>query len=111
MEGKTLPTEKAHAEFSLAFVLITAKGIKYYQKLSEEDKNKLVAVIIASGGAGLSIAGIIEVISVLGIVGGLSAAGITSGLAAVGAIIGGGMAAGIAIVSAIPVLIGGVLVL
>lgn len=42
-----------------------------------------------------------------GTVAGLSAAGITSGLAAAGAIVGGGMAAGIAVLAAPAVILGG----
>ncbi len=109
MRGKTIPTKVAHAEFSIAFILITAKGMKYYLNLSKEDKDKLVSKIIAGGGSVLSIGAMIALISEVGIVAGLSAAGITSGLAAIGAIVGGGMIAGVAIVATIPLLVGSAL--
>lgn len=54
-----------------------------------------------AGAAGGSVAGVAAV-SAAGSVAGLSAAGITSGLAAIGATVGGGMAAGSAIVIAGP---------
>ncbi len=108
MKGKTFPSEVAYAEFSLAFILITAKGLDYYVKLNQEDKEKIVAKLVAAGGSTLSIGGMIGLISSMGFAG-LSAAGITSGLAAIGAVIGGGMLSGIAIVAAAPLLIGGAL--
>ncbi len=109
MEGKTFPTERAHAEFSLAFILITGKSMKYYLNLEDKDKEELVNTIMAGGGSVLSIGAMIALISKLGIVSGLSAAGVTSGLAAIGAIVGGGMVAGIAIMAAVPLLVGGAL--
>ncbi len=111
MEGETFPTERAYAEFSLAFILITGKSMKYYLNLEDKDKDKeeLVAKIMAGGGSVLSIGAMIALISEVGIVAGLSAAGVTSGLAAIGAIVGGGMVAGLAIIAAVPLLVGGAL--
>ena len=60
------------------------------------------ALGVGSGGA-IGFAALYLVGSVVG----LSAAGITSGLAAAGAIIGGGMAAGIAVLAAPAVVVGG----
>lgn len=54
-------------------------------------------------GAAAGTAGGIAAISAAGTTAGLSAAGITSGLAAIGGTVGGGMAAGTAIVAAAPV--------
>jgi len=54
-----------------------------------------------AGVAGGSAAGVATV-SAVGVTAGLSAAGIRSGLAAIGAVVGGGMAAGSAIVVAAP---------
>jgi hypothetical protein len=54
-------------------------------------------------GAAAGTAGGVAAISVAGTTAGLSAAGITSGLAAIGGTVGGGMAAGTAVVAAAPV--------
>jgi hypothetical protein len=54
-------------------------------------------------GAGVGTAGGIAAVSVSGATAGLGGAGITSGLAAIGSMVGGGMAAGVAITSAVPV--------
>ena len=59
------------------------------------------AATYASAAAGT--AGGVAVISAAGTTAGLSAAGVTSGLAAIGGTVGGGMAAGTAVVAAAPV--------
>ena len=51
-------------------------------------------------------AGAVGTVAAAGSVAGLGAAGITSGLAAVGSVVGGGMAAGLAVTAAAPVAIG-----
>lgn len=107
--GKSFPTERAYAEFSIFFAVVEGKSFDAYKKMNQKDKNDLVAKIIAGGGSITSIGGVIALISASGVVAGLSAVGITSGLAAVGAVVGGGMLAGIAVVAAIPVAIGGIL--
>ncbi len=87
-------------------------GYKDYKKLSEADKEKISEAIGVVGGGGLGVGVSLAAVSALGAVSGLSAAGITSGLAALGALVGGGMAAGIAVAGAIPlvVAVGGYLV-
>lgn len=67
-------------------------------KFSDDDKAKVSAGV--SGTAG--VAGSVGAVSVAGTVAGLSAPGITSGLAAIGALVGGGMAAGLAVTAAAP---------
>lgn len=56
---------------------------------------------IAGGVVGAT--GAVVTVSAVGTVSGLSAAGITSGLAAIGTVIGGGMAAGVAVLAFAPV--------
>lgn len=67
-------------------------------------KNELIATgtgaIIGTGAVGTSVI-------YGGAVVGTSAAGLTSGLAAVGSVVGGGMAAGIGVVCAAPILAAG----
>jgi hypothetical protein len=60
----------------------------------------------AVAGAALGGAGAIGAVAAAGPVAGLGAIGITSGLAAVGSVIGGGMAAGLVLVAAAPVVTG-----
>lgn len=64
---------------------------------------------IGAASAGLAVGGIagVGLLSAMGTVAGLSAAGITSGLAAAGALIGGGMVAGIGVLAAPAVILGG----
>ncbi|MFY0311302.1 hypothetical protein ACFMBG_15535 [Leisingera sp. D0M16] len=69
-----------------------------------KDNKDLATASGAIVGGGAAIAGI----SQLGAVTGLGATGITSGLATFGAFVGGGMASGLALTAAAPVL-GGVL--
>lgn len=71
--------------------------------LSENDRvaRRVGRASSAVGAAGGTAAGV-GVVSVAGVTAGLSGAGITSGLAAIGATVGGGMAAGSAIVIAGP---------
>jgi len=63
---------------------------------------------IGAAGAGLAVGGIagVGLLGTLGVAG-LGAAGITSGLATAGAIIGGGMVAGIGVLAAPAVILGG----
>jgi hypothetical protein len=73
-----------------------------------EDKRSddLGATVSAGVGAAAGTSGAIAAVAAGGPVFGLGAAGITSGLAAVGSIVGGGMAAGLCIVAAAPILAG-----
>jgi hypothetical protein len=67
----------------------------------EKDAAKVGAVGAAAGAAGS-----VSTVAAVGAVGGLGAAGITSGLATVGSVVGGGMAAGLAVTAAAPIAIG-----
>jgi len=59
------------------------------------------------GGAAAGAGGAVTAVSTLGSVAGLGAAGITSGLATIGGVVGGGMAAGLLVVAAAPILAAG----
>ncbi len=87
-----------------AAVLMNNTVLKDNENLSKKERN---ARKIGRGssyvGAGAATAGGIATISAAGTTAGLSAAGISSGLAAIGTTVGGGMAAGTAIVAAAPV--------
>ena len=103
-----LPTEKEYAEIVIAMTIIEAKGWDYWISMSSEKKSELAAKFVAAGGSTMTIGGMIAVISACGFPG-LSAAGIASGLATIGSLVGGGMVAGIAVCSAAPIVVGGVL--
>ncbi len=103
-----LATEKEYAEIMIAMTIIEAKGWGFWQSMSGEKKSELAAKFVAAGGSTMTIGGMIALISAMGVPG-LSAAGIASGLAAIGALVGGGMVAGIAVCSAAPLVVGGVL--
>jgi len=105
-EGKSYPTDACYAEFCIMFTIVTGKNFDAYKKMSREDKDDLVAKIVASGGSVCMVGGMISLISATGIVAGLSAAGVTSGLATIGALVGGGMVAGIACVALAPIAVG-----
>lgn len=70
--------------------------------MSNEANATKAGVIGATAGS----AGAVGTVAAAGTVTGLSATGITSGLAAVGSVVGGRMAAGLAITAAIPVVAG-----
>lgn len=70
--------------------------------MSEEDHSVKAAAAGAVTGATGAVAGI----AASGTVAGLGATGITSGLAAVGSVVGGGMAAGLAVTAAAPIAVG-----
>lgn len=70
-------------------------------------ENLAVDVLASVGGGIAGTAASSAAIAGAGSVAGLSAAGLTSGLSAIGSIIGGGMAAGVAISAAPIVLLGG----
>ena len=105
-EGHSYPTDASYAEFCLLFTIVSGKGFDAYEKMSREDKDDLVAKILASGGSACTVGGMICLISASGLVVGLSAAGVTSGLAAIGALVGGSMVAGIASVALAPIAVG-----
>lgn len=75
------------------------------QNRTDSDNDEIKEVLATAGGvaagAGIGFAGLY-----FGGVTGLSAAGITSGLAAAGGLIGGGMAAGVAVLAAPAVILG-----
>lgn len=103
-----LATEKEYAEIMIAMTIIEAKGWEFWCSMGQEKKDEIVAKFVAAGGSTMTIGGMIAIISACGVPG-LSAAGIASGLAAIGALVGGGMVAGIAVCSAAPILVGGIL--
>lgn len=75
------------------------------RRMSDSSINEALAGAVGAGiGAGIGFAGLYLGGSVVG----LSAAGITSGLAAAGGLIGGGMVAGIAVLAAPAVVVGGI---
>ena len=75
------------------------------RKMQDSSMQEAIAGALGVGlGAGIGFVGLYLGGSVVG----LSAAGITSGLAAAGALIGGGMAAGIAVLAAPAVVLGGI---
>jgi len=99
-------TSKPTSEFIKQTGILIGIGFTRYSKLSEAEKEKISEAIGAAGGGALGFGAISAAISASGAVAGLSAAGITSGLSAIGAIVGGGMAAGVAVAAAIPLAVG-----
>lgn len=74
------------------------------RRIKDSPIGEAIAGVVGAGvGAGIGFAGLYLGGSVVG----LSAAGITSGLAAAGSIVGGGMVAGIAVLAAPAVILGG----
>ena len=108
LTGERIATEEEYAEIMIAMTIIESKGWEYWLSMSGEQKSELVAKFVAAGGSTMTIGAMIALISACG-VSGLSAAGIASGLAAIGALVGGGMAAGVAVCSAAPLVVGGTL--
>ncbi len=73
------------------------------RKIKDSPLGETIAGVLGTGtGAGIGFAGLY-----FGGITGLSAAGITSGLAAAGGIVGGGMAAGLVVLAAPAVVLGG----
>jgi hypothetical protein len=70
---------------------------------SDEREAREIGRNMTTVGAVAGTAGAVGAIAASGSIAGLSAAGITSGLAAVGGVVGGGMAAGVCITAAAPV--------
>ncbi len=68
--------------------------------------NNMKSNVAGLTGAGAGVAGSVGTVVVVG--GGTSAAAITRGLAAVGGLVGGGMLAGIGVIAAAPLAIGGI---
>jgi choline-glycine betaine transporter len=64
------------------------------------------AAIAGAVGTTVGAAGSLGTVAAAGTVTGLGATGITSGLAAIGGVVGGGMAAGLVVTVAAPVVIG-----
>lgn len=102
LAGDSVPTE----EFLKQAAIMLALGLKRYESLTEKEKENIAEGIVAAGGGAIGFATIGAAISSSGAVAGLSAAGISSGLSAMGAIVGGGMAAGVAVAAAIPLVAG-----
>ena len=102
LAGKSKPT----IEFMKQVGILIAVGYERYAKLTEAQKEAISETIGAVGGGILGFGSITAAISASGAVAGLSAAGITSGLAAIGAAVGGGMAAGVVVLAAVPIAVG-----
>jgi hypothetical protein len=96
--GQTLPSDEMLRQSAIMIEL----GFKSYSKLSLAEKEKISEILGVVGGSAIGIGSVTAAVSTLGFAG-LSAAGITSGLTALGTIIGGGMAAGLSVVAAIPI--------
>ena len=99
-------TSKPTLEFMKQVGILIDIGYERYQKLSDAEKETISESIGAAGGGVVGFGAITAAISSSGAVAGLSAAGITSGLAAIGAVVGGGMAAGVAVLATIPIAAG-----
>ncbi len=95
----TLPTDELLKQGHILMEI----GFARYKKLTNAEKEKISEAVGAVGAGGLGVGVSLAAVSASGAVAGLSAAGITSGLAALGGLIGGGMAAGIAVAAAVPV--------
>lgn len=78
-------------------------GILMLDNLDDDVK----AAAATGAGAVTGAAGAVGAVSTMGVAG-LGATGITSGLAAVGGLVGGGMAAGLAVTAAAPLAIGAI---
>lgn len=96
--GKTWPTD----EMIKQGLILIEIGFKRYKKLTDAEKEKISETIGTLGGVGLGLGSVTAAVGASGTVAGLSAAGITSGLAA----LGGSMAGGLLLVSAIPITAG-----
>jgi len=70
---------------------------------TKERESRAVGRVASYSGAMAGTAGSVAAVSALGTTAGLSAAGISSGLAAIGGAVGGGMAAGVFVATAAPV--------
>lgn len=106
-------TKKSEMKFQSQDALKTVQSVIDDADLALNDKSRrmsdsplgeaLVGAVGVGVGAGIGFAGLY----LGGSVAGLSAAGITSGLAAAGGLLGGGMVAGIAVLAAPAVILGG----
>ena len=98
----SLPT----SEFIKQVGIMLGIGIEKYERLSSAEKEHISEIIGTGGATAFGFGGITAAVSASGAVAGLSAAGISSGLAAIGSLVGGGMAAGVAVAAAIPLAAG-----
>ncbi len=90
----------SHDTINVSFDNIDSPHYNTYNNSGSPETLLGGAVLGAVGGGVASVAAV----SGAGSVAGLSAAGISSGLAAVGGVVGGGMAAGLAVSTALPIL-------
>ena len=104
LANTSLPT----LEFMKQSGILIAVGFEKYDNLSVAQKEHISETLGVTGGGLLGFASITAAISASGSVAGLSAAGITSGLGAIGALVGGGMAAGVVTLAAVPIAAGAV---
>lgn len=106
MLGCKLTSDETSVFISAIYTLLLANelpiGMERYD-MSDIDKN---AAKVGVAGAAAGAAGSVSTVAAAGAVSGLGAAGITSGLATVGSVVGGGMAAGLAVTAAAPIAIG-----
>lgn len=102
LAGNTFPTDEMLRQGAILIEL----GYERYAKLSDAEREKISDALGAIGGGTLGVGSVTAAVGAMGSVAGLSAAGISSGLAAMGAIVGGGMAAGVAVAAAIPIAVG-----
>ena len=101
--GNTFPSDEMLRQGGIMIEL----GYERYSKLSDAEREKISDALGVIGGGTLGFGSVTAAVGAMGSVAGLSAAGISSGLAAMGAIVGGGMAAGVAVVAAIPIAVAG----
>lgn len=102
ISGKTRPTEKSMKQCFLMFCM----GFEDYSRLSKKEVESITEKMGAVTAAGFGTVAVKAIISSVGAASGLSAAGIMSGLRVLGSFVGGGAAAGISVVAAIPVATG-----
>lgn len=88
--------------------ILVELGFDRYCRLIDAEREKLSATLSVVGGGAIGFGSVTAAVGTMGSVAGLSAAGISSGLAAMGAIVGGGMAVGVAVAAAIPIIAGGI---
>lgn len=113
-DKKNYITKKKNMNFQSVESLQSVVNVVNEAAVAVNDKKRTIResaipeVLAGAVGAGIGGVGSFAALYGLGSVVGLSAAGITSGLATAGSIIGGGMAAGVFVLAAPVVVLGGV---
>jgi hypothetical protein len=103
LEKASLPSDEMLRQAALVLTL----GFGRYSKLSAAERAKLSESLGAVSGGVIGLGSVTAIVGATGTIAGLSAAGISSGLAAMGTLVGGGMAAGIAVAAVIPAVAAG----